>query len=62
MQHKTECMCICGKQNQQKIASESSENVSKFKHLEQHQHTEFHACRISGQNKSVECVMPFAID
>ena len=33
----TECMFICGRENQNiNIASKSSDNVSKFKHLEEH--------------------------
>jgi hypothetical protein len=33
----TECMFICGKQNHIiNISSKSSENISKFKHLEKH--------------------------
>ena len=33
----TECMFICGRQNHNiNTASKSSENVSKFKHLEKH--------------------------
>lgn len=33
----TECMFVCGRQNHNiNIASKSSDNMSKFKHLEKH--------------------------